>query len=150
MNSSNTVPKFNYPDLLGYQIIKAEVFIKRKLNSLFLSQGQKISFEQWTVLNVLYNSPGVTQSDIAYRTYKDKTNITRILEVLERRRLVRRDSDSSDKRVFRVSLTIEGETMMNGLAPSIVKFNEELQNGITEPDLLTFMSVLRQVHKNSE
>ena len=65
--------QYDYTKLLGFKIIKGEVIIKRKMLNAFAEKGYGITFEQWTVLNVLYAEPGLIQSEIAQRTNKEKT-----------------------------------------------------------------------------
>lgn len=50
----------------------------------------------------------LTHGELAHRLQCDKTNITGLVDRLERRDLVRREPDQTDRRVTRVSLTDQG------------------------------------------
>ncbi|MGO8693789.1 MAG: MarR family winged helix-turn-helix transcriptional regulator [Rectinemataceae bacterium] len=150
MSANDSIPEYQYSNLLGFLIIKGEVCIKRKLLGLFLEKGYNITFEQWTVLNVLLLEPDSTQNDIACRTYKDKTNITRILEVLERNGLIHRVQDGADKRISRVHLSDAGIEMMKNLIPSVRALNKQLRKGISDEELSVFRKIIERIHHNAE
>lgn len=54
----------------------------------------------------------LTHGELAGRLHCDKTNITGLVDRLERRRLVRRRPDSDDRRVTRVGLTDQGTELV--------------------------------------
>lgn len=142
--------KYDYTQLIGYLIVKGEVCVKRKILSVFLEKGYDITFEQWTVLNVLYVEPGLIQSEIATRTYKDKTNVTRILDVLCKKGYVVREKHEEDRRSSCIYLTDEGRDMFNDLIPSVKSINEQFRKGISDEELEIFKNVLEKIYRNTE
>ncbi len=142
--------KYDYTQLIGFKIIKGEVLIKRKLLSAFLEKGYDITFEQWTVLNVLYAEPGLIQSEIAIKTYKDKTNLTRILDVLSKKDYIVRETHDKDRRSIRIYLTDTGKMMFHDLIPCAKSINEQFREGISDEELKVFMSVLERISGNAE
>lgn len=142
--------KYDYTKLIGYLIIKGEVCIKRKILNAFLEKGYDITFEQWTVLNVLYAEPGIIQSEIAVRTYKDKTNVTRILDVLSKNGYIVREQHESDRRSLCIHLTDKGINMFNNLIPCVESLNEQFKKGLSDEELRIFENVLEKIYKNAE
>jgi MarR family transcriptional regulator, organic hydroperoxide resistance regulator len=142
--------KYDYTQLIGYKIIKGEVLIKRKLLSAFLEKGYDITFEQWTVMNVLYVEAGLIQSEIATKTYKDKTNVTRILDVLSKKGYVVRESHEKDRRSSCIYLTDTGKSMFEDLIPYTKSINEQFIKGLSDEELKIFTSVLDRICNNAE
>lgn len=142
--------KYDYTQLIGYKIIKGEVLIKRKILSAFMEKGYDITFEQWTVLNVLHVEPGLIQSEIAEKTYKDKTNVTRILDVLSKNGYVVRESHERDRRSSCIYLTDKGRKMFDDLIPCIESINEQFMKGISDAELDMLTSILERICKNAE
>jgi len=142
--------QYDYTKLVGYLIIKGEVCIKRKILSLFLEKGYHITFEQWTVLNILYMEPGSIQSEIAVKTYKDKTNVTRILDVLSKNGYVIREKHENDRRSSCIYLTDAGRKTFEDLIPYIKSINEQFRKDISDEDLGIFLNVLEKICKNAE
>lgn len=142
--------EYDYTQLIGYKIIKSEVLIKRKILSAFMEKGYDITFEQWTVLNVLYDEPGLIQSEIAEKTYKDKTNVTRILDVLSKNGYVIRESHEKDRRSSCIYLTDKGKKMFDDLIPCVEFINEQFTKGIMDTELEVLNSILERICKNAE
>lgn len=142
--------QYDYTKLLGFKIIKGEVLIKRRILNAFIEKGYGITFEQWTVLNVLYTEPGLIQSEIALRTYKDKTNVTRILDVLSKDGYIIRKSNAKDRRISCIYLTDAAQKMFADLIPYIKEVNEQLRKGISDEELELFYSILERLCKNGE
>lgn len=142
--------EYDYTKLIGYKIIKGEVLIKRKILSTFMEKGYDITFEQWTVLNVLYESPGLIQSEIAEKTYKDKTNVTRILDVLSKNGYVVRENHEKDRRSSCIFLTEKGSKMFDDLITCVTSINDQFKKGITNAELEVLDSILERICNNAE
>lgn len=141
--------EYDYTKLLGFKIIKGEVLIKRRILNAFIEKGYGITFEQWTVLNVLYAEPGLIQSEIAHRTYKDKTNVTRILDVLSKDGYIIRKNSVKDRRISCIYLTDAAQKMFADLIPYIKEVNEQLGKGISDEELDLFYNILERLCKNA-
>lgn len=128
----------------------SDLLIKRRILNAFIEKGYGITFEQWTVLNVLYTEPGLIQSEIALRTYKDKTNVTRILDVLSKDGYIIRKSNAKDRRISCIYLTDAAQKMFADLIPYIKEVNEQLRKGISDEELELFYSILERLCKNGE
>ncbi|MGF7036551.1 DNA-binding MarR family transcriptional regulator [Paenibacillus mucilaginosus] len=102
-------------DSIGFMIST----IGRKLNqSLTLRfQPYDITSEQWSVLNTLTLGDGVNQRELSQRTEKDPTNVTRILDQLERKGWIRRAPHPEDRRAYLLYVTDSGRELNRILAP---------------------------------
>jgi DNA-binding MarR family transcriptional regulator len=65
----------------------------------------------------VYTNSGITQSEIAQMVIKDKTNITRIIDLLEKSNFIRRKRDRNDRRIYRIYLTQIGNTILKKVFP---------------------------------
>lgn len=136
---------YNYKKLLSYRIINTEVYIKRSLLECFGNLGYDITFEQWTILAVLNNQPGLIQSEIASITSKDRTNITRILDVLQKKNYIIRETSKKDRRSIAIRLSKNGQTLVNELLPYIEELNDSFREGISEEEFEIFLRVLDKI-----
>ena len=55
------------------------------------------------------NCDGKSQNEIAEKTIRDKVSVTKIIDNLEKHKLVKRALDEKDRRVRRIFLTDEGK-----------------------------------------
>lgn len=88
--------------------------------------------EQWAVLNRLADEDGITQKLLAVRAEKDQTNITRILDQLERKGLVERRANETDRRSFLTFITEQGKALNDILTPIEQKVIASVLSGFTE------------------
>jgi DNA-binding MarR family transcriptional regulator len=122
--------------------------MKAGLHRAFQSEGFNVTPEQWTVLSSLWEAEGVHQSLLAEKTLKDRHNITRILNLLERAGLVRRETDRGDLRRQRVYLTEAGKALKPELVRIAIDFLQKALAGMSQEDLNSMQRILGQVLDN--
>ena len=122
-----------YARSLPYQIEKASVYIRLK-GALLLNQlDAGITLEQFITLDAISTGKGVCQRDLAKILLKDRSNVTRILNLLEDKGLIYREMSQKSNRMVKVSyLTDKGQELIN-------KYADILKN-----DLNTFLSQFDQ------
>lgn len=109
--------------------------------------GVTISSEQWVVLKRISEYPGTTQKDIATSTYKDPASITRILDLLQKENLIRRE-DGNDRRSFGIFLTDKGTELVEKVLPTAVKMRAKGLDGISEEEKILLNRLLKKIHDN--
>lgn len=60
----------------------------------------------------IHRHPGSSQQDVANKLLVGRSNITMLLPQLEKRGLVRREPDKTDRRVMRLHMTDDGEKLL--------------------------------------
>ena len=63
------------------------------------------------MLALILSEPGLSQKDLAQRLHLERSTVTRFLEVLENKGLIRRESAPEDGRVIRVSPSEKGKAL---------------------------------------
>lgn len=137
---------FNLDDSVGYLINIVAGKLKNQLNRRFTAFD--ITSEQWAVLNRLWEKDGVTQKDLAEKTFKDQANIGRILDKLEKKELIRRCVDTEDRRVLIVFLTQEGLKLRKELIPLASEVLNLAQKDISEKEVKVLETVLKKILRN--
>ncbi len=109
---------------LGYAIGRTNWYLKTLLNKLLKEKGFNITNEQWIVLKVISTNPAVSQTEIAEKSQKDKTNITRILDLLEKSAFIERRRDDRDRRMNRIYITGQGKKILKAVNPVTQRIND--------------------------
>ncbi|HMR68180.1 MAG TPA: MarR family transcriptional regulator, partial [Anaerolineae bacterium] len=78
--------------------------------------------------------------------FKDKPNVTRMLDVLERRGFVIRQKDDTDRRAYRVFLTEPGRQLQAKLVPLAVEVLEKGQKYLSEAEISTVIVLLNRIY----
>jgi len=127
---------------------KVSTAINRTFLRAFANEGLDITTEQWTILACLWKEDKVTQQTLSNLTLKDKPSITRLIDNLEKRRLVTRVSDATDRRINLIHLTTAGEALQAKATEIVQKISERTLMGVSEADLNTVREVLKKIMFN--
>lgn len=141
---------FTLDKSLGFLINRTAIRLKRELHHAFKTHGYKITPEQWAILNRLWEQEGLSQVELAELTFKDKPNVTRMLEVLEREGWVFRQPDEEDRRAYKVFLTEAGRALKDKLIPLAREVLARGQRGLGDEDIVQAKRVLDLIYHNLE
>ena len=126
----------------GYIIHRLDSLLKLSLQRAFQSEGFDFNAEQWGVLLRLYESEGIHQSDLGARAGKDRHNITRILNRLEKNGYVQRVSDRHDMRRINVFLTKKSRDLEDKLTSIVIDLLERVFAGLSKREVRE----MRRIH----
>jgi len=139
---------FPLDNSLGYIIHRLDMQMALGLQHAFQAKSFNITPEQWGVLNRLWESEGIHQSALAQKTAKDRHNITRILNLLEKNGFIHRIPDGEDRRRLNVYLTKEGKALKQKLIPIVIDYLEKCFEGLTQEDIQSLKRVHEHILKN--
>lgn len=145
INFGGIMSKFELEDSIEFLIHRTGLKLKSALVKRFTDNGYDVTNEQWGVLSVLYNNEGCTQSEIADILGKDKTNITRILDVMQKKNMIVRTNDESDRRMYRIYLTEEGKNLELKLIPIVVDMKKSIED-FTEDEIEKFKTMINKIY----
>jgi len=114
----------------------------------FREVGEEITPEQWAVLIRLWEKDGRQQGELGDASFRDRSTMSRILDVLESRGIVERRFAKDDGRVRLVYLTHRGKALRKKLVPIARSLVEDMVDGITERDLVTTRRTLMAMFAN--
>lgn len=130
---------------VGYAIARTGYYQRTLLHKLFAKHTISITNEQWVVLKTIASQTGITQTEISKRTLKDKTNITRILDLLEKGGYIRRNKDESDRRIYRITLSSKGASVLESVTPLVDEGELIVCNALTELEQQQLIALLSKV-----
>ena len=133
-----------------YSVIKgmASTAIARRLQKHFREAGLEITIEQWSILYHLWLEDGLSQQELCNRTFRDKPSITRLIDNLEKQKLVKRIGSKDDRRINIVCLTDAAKNLQNLTVDLANQTMDEALAGVTKDEIETVKKVLYQVYGN--
>ena len=132
----------------AYRIHHTARLLRYSLNRFFQRHEVEISLEQWFILFRLYERDGQAQSDLADKDLNDHPNITRLIDALQKRELVRREADPDDRRKSLVCLTDQGRTFMETMIPLVIDERKRIFTGISNEEIEQFLQILEKIEAN--
>ncbi|MGC9150641.1 MAG: MarR family winged helix-turn-helix transcriptional regulator [Microbacter sp.] len=127
---------------------KISAAINRTFLSAFAQNGIKITTEQWTVLACLWKQDKVTQQALCQLTLKNKPSMTRLIDNLEKRQLVRRMPDINDRRNNLIYLTDAGKELQYTTTLVVQVVANKTLRDISEEELDISRQVLKKIMSN--
>lgn len=140
--------QFKKSELYSFITGKASTAIARRMQKNFKQNGVDITIEQWSVLYHLWKEDGMSQQQLCDATFRDKPSITRLVDNLEKLKLVKRVASKGDRRINMIYLTQEAQQLQE-LTMELANqtLNEALQ-GVTPGQIEIAKEVLHQVYEN--
>ena len=134
----------------GFLIYHTACALKAGLGRAFRANGLGVTPEQWSVLSTLWEEEGMHQSRLASKVAKDRHNMTRILNLLEKNGFVEREPSPADKRCHHVYLTSAGKELTPRLIAIVTEFLTEALGGLSDEDLAQLRRLLERILRNVE
>ncbi len=122
--------------------------INRTFLRTFAREGINITTEQWTVLVCLWKEDNLTQQAICNLTGKDKPSMTRLIDNLEKTKLVIRVPDNLDRRINKIQLTSEGKTLQEKATEVVQLIANNTLQGVNIDELDICRKVLKKIMQN--
>ena len=135
---------------MGMLINSAHRAMTKRFVQNAMKSGLDISLDQWMILGPIWQLESASQKELGEITLKDKTSITRLVDILEKKNLVVRVEDQIDHRIKRVILTNAGKQLFFDVLPIMEKTREEVRKDISDQDIETFKKVLSSIIVNLE
>ena len=125
-----------------FRVLKKRTIEQEKIN---------LAIEQFGLLNAISMNEGdVIQKDMANIMGKDKSSILRMIDSLEKKELIRRVVDNSDRRKNYLMVTKKGERVLQQQLELQSVLIKELQQGLTSSDMNTFYKIVNHIISNAE
>lgn len=132
---------------LGYLLSKTQRKLRNYFQKKLIDESIDITVEQWSVLAAI-NSSKITQSEIATRIGKDKTNVTRMIDLLEKKELIQRVSNPNDRRSYYLGITDNGIKVVNRIIPIANEVNRVGMLGFSIDEENFLIESLKKVWEN--
>ncbi len=133
-----------------YSVINgmASTAVARRLQKNFRQAGLDITIEQWSILYHLWKEDGLSQQELCNRTFRDKPSITRLVDNLEKQKLVKRVASKDDRRINLVYLTDAARELQDKTIDLANQTMDEALTGVNKEEIETVKTVLQRVYDN--
>jgi len=133
-----------------YSVINgmASTAVARRLQKKLRDAGIEITIEQWTILYHLWKEDCLSQQELCNRTYRDKPSITRLIDNLEKQKLLKRASHKNDRRINLVCLTDAGRALQDVTLELANETMDEALQHVKREEIEIVKRVLQKVYDN--
>jgi DNA-binding MarR family transcriptional regulator len=120
--------------------------------------ASRVFFEQWNlspsqfnVLNLLHQHPeGLSQTELSTELVVHRSNVTGLVDRLEKRALLKRNEVAEDRRAYRVVLTRTGADLLREILPRYYTAAERAWDSLSARRAAEVITDLQQLSRNAQ
>ena len=123
--------------------------IKTELRQKFDDINSDITSEQFVVLDTISCYPNIYQQKLSSILMKDKSNITRIIRILEAKEFITKKAGNKEGRlVYFLSITKKGEQIIDLVMPKIKKCITDMFESVSDEEIELLHSLSKKFDKD--
>ena len=135
-------------EILFYTLEKSIKVYRKFAQSQITNKCFDITIDQWLILKTLQENKQLSQNQIAELVFKDVASLTRILELLVKKKLVKRKISTTDRRKFELEITEKGNAMIKNIYPIIIENRKQALKDFSKENIIILKSQLEKMILN--
>ena len=137
------------PQILGYHLRRTQMAIFQHF-SRTVAATEDITPGLFGMLQVIAANPGLGQSRLAKIMEVDRSTIVKVVDQLEGRGLIMRESSPSDRRRHRLRLTEEGGAALRRMEALVLRHEDEFTKPLSAEERRFLMGLLTRLYSRSK
>jgi len=132
--------------LLLYLVKRVELAVRARLDEIVRPAG--LTAIQYTALTVLERHDDMSSAQLARHSFVTAQSMADMITALQRRRLIERHRDRSDRRRLVVSLTAEGRELLDRYRDQVAALERDMIAGLSGPQAGELRALLNACYDN--
>lgn len=136
---------------VGFMIHKLDMGVKKVLEAKLEAAGyDEVTLMHGWILKYLYDNRDreVFQRDIEKQFFIGRSTVTTIIQLMEKRDLIRRESVEQDARLKKVLLTEKGFKHHDVVEESLYSIHGQIMTNITDEEKSIFLDIVQRMDEN--
>jgi DNA-binding MarR family transcriptional regulator len=136
---------------MGFLLSRATWAMNNAVNRMVRENGHAdISVAYFAVLQALWESDGLSITDLGEKAQLEKSTMTSLIDRMEAAGLVRREDHPTDRRAYQICLTPRGKELEEKLDEVVARAYRHLTRGIAEEDLQKAIKICKRLIQNAD
>lgn len=134
---------------IGSLIYITGTLIRGFSTQTFTEKAFELTPDQYVILNLLLENDEIMyQRQLAEIMFKDRANISRIIDIMHRNGLIEKVPDSNGRRIYKLVVTEKGKEIRNRVLPTDKELRAVITENISEEELNSIFHILEKMNKN--
>ena len=134
---------------IGSLIYITGTLIRGFSTQTFTEKEFELTPDQYVILNLLLENDEIMyQRQLAEIMFKDRANISRIIDIMHRNGLIEKVPDSNGRRIYKLVVTEKGKELRNRVLPTDKELRAVITENISEEELNSMFHILEKMNKN--
>lgn len=135
-------------DVLFYTMDKSIRSYRQFAQREIKKAGYSITIDQWLLLKNIQEEPSINQTELSEKVFKDNASVTRIIGMLVKSGMLKRNVNDNDRRRTSLTVTDQGKKTLNEVQSVISKNRSTALKGIRNEELEALKKNLLKIIDN--
>ncbi len=131
-----------------FQLDKTSRISKQYSQKALDQVGFGISIDQWVLLKIIEGNAPLSQKELADKSVRDPASITRTLDLLAKKDLIKRERVEGNRRQYHIMLTQNGQEFINEHMDMVKAHRQKSMEGFSEAELNLLKNMLLRIQNN--
>lgn len=133
----------------AFILYRCAIAFKNELNREFLQVfNEEITVDYWFVLSILWEEDNISHGLLADRLSRDKASLSRTLDLMEEKKLIKRIADADDKRGSKILLTRLSKELKDKATQTAMDFTQSELKGLSPIEVRELGRMLNLIYSN--
>lgn len=133
---------------VGYLLKEVQQDLRKRMDRALVELN--LTTPQYSVLSELHEFPGLSNADLARKSFVTPQTMNLIVQKLEARDLVGRSLSTSHGKIMMTEVTSKGEDLLNKANELVLNVQNEIFGRISDSEKTALMGILRKLRKDGE
>ncbi len=130
-------------------LYRCAIAFRNELNREFLQVfKEEITVDFWFILSILWEEDNISHGLLADRLSRDKASLSRTLDLMAEKSLIKRITDADDKRGSKILLTRLSKELKEKATQTAIDFTQSELKGLSPIEVRELARMLNQIYSN--
>jgi len=138
-------------DTAGFAFVlyRCAIAFRNELNRAFYKEyGEDLTADYWFILSALWEEDNLSHTILTERVSRDKASLSRTLDLMEQKGLIKRIAVENDKRGSKIVLTPKSHDLRNKTTEIATNFSQKELKGLSPIEVKELVRMINQVFMN--
>lgn len=133
----------------AFILYRCAISFRNELNREFLHTfNEELNADFWFILSILWEEDNISHGLLAERVSRDKASLSRTLELMAEKGLVKKLSVADDKRGSRIVLTKLSKDLKDKATQTAIDFTQSELKGLSPIEVKELTRMLNHIYSN--
>ena len=133
----------------AFILYRCAIAFRNELNREFLQVfNEEITVDFWFVLSVLWEEDNISHGILTDKLSRDKASLSRTLDLMQEKGLIKRVADADDKRGLRIVLTKLSKDLKEKATQTASEFTQHELKGLSPIEVKELTRMLNHIYSN--
>jgi DNA-binding MarR family transcriptional regulator len=132
-------------DEVGYLLKEVQQDLRKRMDRALTELD--LTTSQYSVLSELQEFPGLSNADLARKSFVTPQTMNLIVQKLEVRDLVGRSPSASHGKIMNIEVTSKGEDLLNKANELVLDVQNEIFSRISEDETIALTEILKKLRE---